>query len=271
MSETENARDTTLTLAPSKTLHLKQRQTEHGMVRQSFSHGRSKVVVVEKVKRRGPGHGEVKLATPTAAPPPATLAGLALAPGKTEAPSTKAPALKHGAGIVLGALTEAERGARSRALVDARSREEEERRRAEAEAKNRGERERAERAGRAAAETRVLEEELRLAQEAETKRKSEEDARRRLPGAQESVAAPATPPPGGAGGACDAGRARSCPGKSGSVAREAVGAETRRRHSAARPHRGRARSPRPRAGRRPWSRGRGSPPRRSRGQSQSRA
>ena len=195
MSETENARDTTLTLAPSKTLHLKQRQTEHGMVRQSFSHGRSKVVVVEKVKRRGPGHGEVKLATPTAAPPPATLAGLALAPGKTEAPSTKAPALKHGAGIVLGALTEAERGARSRALVDARSREEEERRRAEAEAKNRGERERAERAGRAAAEARVLEEELRLAQEAETKRKSEEDARRRLPGAQESVAAPATPPP----------------------------------------------------------------------------
>ena len=90
MSETENARDTTLTLAPSKTLHLKQRQTEHGMVRQSFSHGRSKVVVVEKVKRRGPGHGEVKLATPTAAPPPATLAGLALAPGKTEAPSTSA-------------------------------------------------------------------------------------------------------------------------------------------------------------------------------------
>ena len=192
MSETENARDMTLTLAPSKTLHFKQRQTEHGMVRQSFSHGRSKVVVVEKVKRRGPGHGEVKLATPTAAPPPATLAGLALAPGKTEAPSTKATALKHGAGIVLGALTEAERGARSRALVDARSREEEERRRAEAEAKNRGERERA---GRAAAEARVLEEELRLAQEAETKRKSEEDARRRLPGAQESVAAPATPPP----------------------------------------------------------------------------
>jgi hypothetical protein len=48
------------------------------------------VVVVEKVKRRGPGHGEVKLATPTAAPPPATLAALPLAPGKTEAPSTKA-------------------------------------------------------------------------------------------------------------------------------------------------------------------------------------
>ena len=190
MSETENARDTTLTLAPSKTLHLKQRQTEHGMVRQSFSHGRSKVVVVEKMKRRSPGHGEVKLATPTAAPPPVTLAGLALAPGKREAPTTKAPALKHGAGIVLGALTEAERGARSRALVDARSREEDERRRAEAEAKNRSEREHAERA---AAEARVLEEELRLAQEAETKRKSEEDARRRLPGAQESAAAPATP------------------------------------------------------------------------------
>ncbi|MGC1861418.1 MAG: translation initiation factor IF-2 associated domain-containing protein, partial [Methylocystis sp.] len=82
MSETENARDTTLTLAPSKTLHLKQRRTEHGMVRQSFSHGRSKVVVVEKVKRRGPGHGEVKLATPTAAPPAGDARRARSCPGK---------------------------------------------------------------------------------------------------------------------------------------------------------------------------------------------
>ncbi|MEF3368155.1 translation initiation factor IF-2 associated domain-containing protein, partial [Methylocystis sp. 9N] len=69
MSEGENSGDKTLTVAPSKTLHLKQRPSEHGMVRQSFSHGRSKVVVVEKVKRRAPGHVEPpKAATPSAAP-----------------------------------------------------------------------------------------------------------------------------------------------------------------------------------------------------------
>lgn len=57
MSDTNNTGDKTLTVAPSKTLHLK-RPVEQGMVRQSFSHGRSKAVVVEKVKRRIPGVGE---------------------------------------------------------------------------------------------------------------------------------------------------------------------------------------------------------------------
>ena len=178
MSETENARDTTLTLAPSKTLHLKQRQMEHGMVRQSFSHGRSKVVVVEKVKRRVPGHGEVKLATPTAAPPPATLAGLAPAPAKAEASRAKPSAPKRGAGIVLRALTEAEREARARALVDARGREEEDRRLAEAEAKARAEREAREKEERAAADL----------------RKREEEARRRLAGEGPPVHAPSGGP-----------------------------------------------------------------------------
>ncbi|MGE5368792.1 MAG: translation initiation factor IF-2 associated domain-containing protein, partial [Chloroflexota bacterium] len=80
MSESENS-DKTLTVAPSKTLHLKQRPAgDQGMVRQSFSHGRSKVVVVEKVKRRAPGHAEpakpaaaapAQPATPAAPPPPA--------------------------------------------------------------------------------------------------------------------------------------------------------------------------------------------------------
>ena len=51
MSETGNS-DKTVTAAPPKaTLHLK-RPVEQGTVRQSFSHGRSKAVVVEKVKRR---------------------------------------------------------------------------------------------------------------------------------------------------------------------------------------------------------------------------
>ena len=42
----------TLTVTPTKTLTLKRTGVEQGMVRQSFSHGRTKAVVVEKVKRR---------------------------------------------------------------------------------------------------------------------------------------------------------------------------------------------------------------------------
>ena len=59
MNDTNNTGEKTLGATPSKTtLHLKQRPVEQGMVRQSFSHGRSKAVVVEKVKRRIPGPGE---------------------------------------------------------------------------------------------------------------------------------------------------------------------------------------------------------------------
>jgi translation initiation factor IF-2 len=53
MSETKNPGEKKLSVAGSK-LTLKPR-TETGVVRQSFSHGRSKQVVVEKVKRRGRG------------------------------------------------------------------------------------------------------------------------------------------------------------------------------------------------------------------------
>jgi len=96
MSESENS-DKTLTVAPSKTLHLKQRPAgEQGMVRQSFSHGRSKVVVVEKVKRRAPGHGEApKQAAPTT-PAPAAAAPSA-PPPRAERP---APA-RGGSGVYI--------------------------------------------------------------------------------------------------------------------------------------------------------------------------
>jgi translation initiation factor IF-2 len=179
MSETENPGDKTLTVAPSKTLHLKQRPTEQGMVRQSFSHGRSKAVVVERVKRRAPGHAEAKAQAPVTAP--AAPAPAAPPPPKAEAqrPAPAAPR-SAGAGMVLRALTDEEREARARALVDARSREEEDRRRAEAEATARREREERERAERAAADARKREEEERLARDAETRRRSEEEARRRL-------------------------------------------------------------------------------------------
>jgi translation initiation factor IF-2 len=192
MSEGENSGDKTLTVAPSKTLHLKQRPVEHGMVRQSFSHGRSKVVVVEKVKRRAPGH--VETAKPAGAPaavaePAAVTAAAPKAAPKSEA-QRPAPAPRSGSGVVLRALTDEEREARARALVDAKSREEEDRRRAEIDAKARAEREAREFAERAAADARKREEEERLAREAESKRKSEDEARRRLP----PEAAGLTPP-----------------------------------------------------------------------------
>jgi translation initiation factor IF-2 len=51
MSETKETTDKTLSVAPRKPLSLK-RTVESGHVRQSFSHGRSKSVVVEKKKKR---------------------------------------------------------------------------------------------------------------------------------------------------------------------------------------------------------------------------
>src|SRR5712691_553832 len=66
MTETKNTGEKTLSVNPTKTLTLK-RGVEQGVVRQSFSHGRSKAVVVEKVKRRALAPGEAKTAEPIGA------------------------------------------------------------------------------------------------------------------------------------------------------------------------------------------------------------
>ena len=181
MSEGENSGDKTLTVAPSKTLHLKQRPVEHGMVRQSFSHGRSKVVVVEKVKRRAPGH--VEPAKPAGATARDCGAAGAAAEGRAEIrnPASGARAALRLRRRAARVDRRGARGARPRAGRRPQSREEEDRRRAEIDAKARAEREEREHAERAAADARKREEEERLAREAESKRKSEEEARRRLP------------------------------------------------------------------------------------------
>lgn len=62
MTDKNTPGDKTLHMAQTKTLSLK-RPVEQGVVRQSFSHGRTKAVVVEKVKRRIVGPGEAP-ATP---------------------------------------------------------------------------------------------------------------------------------------------------------------------------------------------------------------
>ncbi len=184
MNETSNTDKPTGAQSPKPTLHLK-RPVEQGTVRQSFSHGRSKAVVVEKVKRRVLGPGET--APPaSASAPPAPKPTISIVPKGTTpaAPVKPAVAPPQKTGVVLPTLTAEQREARARALLDARAQEEEDRRRQEAEGEARREREARERAEREAAEARKREEELRRAQEANFKRQSEEEARRRLAGGE---------------------------------------------------------------------------------------
>lgn len=186
MVDTKTPGDKTLSV-PTKTLTLKPR-VETGTVRQSFSHGRTKQVVVEKRGKRRVG-GDAP-ATEAHAPEPA--------PAK--APAAKAPLSRPGAapagarggsGVVLRTLTEDERSARASALADAKVREVEERRQAEEEAKRRASRESAEKAEREAAEARRKAEEERHRQEEEAKRKAEGEAKKRF---GEGEAKPATTP-----------------------------------------------------------------------------
>jgi translation initiation factor IF-2 len=181
MSETKTPGEKKLSM-PSKPLSLKRGET--GVVRQSFSHGRSKQVVVE-VKKRRVGPGEAKPEAPVveakkpAAPKPAARPA---APG----PAAPAPE-KPKSGVVLRTLTEEERNARAHALADSRVREAEERKIAEEEARRRASRETSERTEREAAEARKRDEEARHKREEESKRKAGEVARKRL-GEEEAAA-----------------------------------------------------------------------------------
>jgi translation initiation factor IF-2 len=190
MNDKNSSGDKTLHMAQTKTLSLK-RPVEQGVVRQSFSHGRTKAVVVEKVKRRIIGPGEAPAAAEVVAkpavqapvaPPPVTP------PVRPAAPAAASKATAP-SGVVLRTLTDDERDARSLALIEARKREEIERRQAEIEAKARAEREAKEKAEREAAEARKAEEEDRRRFDSEVKKKSESEARRRL-GEPEAEKAP---------------------------------------------------------------------------------
>jgi translation initiation factor IF-2 len=163
-----------------KTLTLK-RGVEQGTVRQSFSHGRSKQVVVEKVKRRvigAPGEAKAEPAPAPAEAPKTAAPRVVGVAARTAAPAAT-PAAKT-SGVVLRTLTEEERNARAHALADSRVREAEERKIAEEEARRRAVREAAESAEREAAETRKREEDERHRREDEAKRKAEQEAKKRF-------------------------------------------------------------------------------------------
>ncbi len=177
------------TLSVSKTLTLKPR-VETGTVRQSFSHGRTKQVVVEKRGKRrvgGDAPGETHAPEPVVAKPAPVVAKAPT--GRPAAPA----APRAGSGVVLRTLTEDERSARASALADAKVRDIEERRLAEEEAKRRSSKEGIEQAEREAAEARRKAEEDRHRQEEEAKRKAELEAKKRFGEAEAKAAAAASP------------------------------------------------------------------------------
>jgi translation initiation factor IF-2 len=186
MNETTKNSGEKLSVTPTKTLTLKRGGVDQGVVRQQFSHGRSKAVVVEKVKRRVAGPGEIKAEAVTtadrgAAPAKRGVAAAKPAPAApASAPATPAAAPARPSGVVLRTLTDEERSARAHALADARLREAEERKIAEEEARIRHSREEADRADRAAAEARKRDEDERRKHDEETKRKADEVAKRRF-------------------------------------------------------------------------------------------
>ncbi len=174
----------TETSKPRRPLTL--RRTETGAVKQSFSHGRSKTVVVETKKRRvlapkkpgeAPAKAEVKEAPEKKA---------AQKPAEDKAAAAKAAAAakeaeeKKKSAAVLRTLSDDEKQARAAALATARKQK--------AERDKRDAVERAEREAREAEERSRLEEERKRqaveeekrAREAEERRKAEEEAREAL-------------------------------------------------------------------------------------------
>jgi translation initiation factor IF-2 len=180
MVDTKSPGDKTLSVQ-TKTLTLKPR-VETGTVRQSFSHGRTKQVVVEKRgKRRGVGDAP----DATHAPEPVVVKA---APAKSVLTRPAAAPPRSSSGVVLRTLTEDERTARASALADAKVRDVEERRIAEEEAKRRNSKEGIEQAEREAAEARRKAEEDRHRQDEEAKRKAEAEAKKRFGEAEAKAA-----------------------------------------------------------------------------------
>src|SRR5580698_9703685 len=184
MVDTKTPGDKTLSV-PTKTLTLKPR-VEQGTVRQSFSHGRTKQVVVEKRgKRRIGGEGA---ATETSHAPEPVVVKAAPPKAPMSRPPTPSIPPRGGSGVVLRTLTEDERSARASALADAKLRDVEERRLAEAEAKRRNSKEGIEQAEREAAEARRRAEEDRHRQDEEARRKAEAEAKKRFGEAEAKAA-----------------------------------------------------------------------------------
>ncbi|TBW36421.1 translation initiation factor IF-2 [Siculibacillus lacustris] len=199
MNDTKSPGEKTLHVDVKKTLTLKPK-TDTNVVRQSFSHGRSKAVLVETKKKRVLKPGEVEppaaiAPKPVEAAPAPTTAAVAAAPAAAPVP-VAAPRVEvrpraeeqrrpvaqppqqqqrssapQRTGAILQTLSAGERAAREKALAEARIREVEDKKRREEEARLRAiedERLRIEREA----------ENLRIAAEATARRIAEEERRK---------------------------------------------------------------------------------------------
>jgi len=214
MTEQNEQNKTTKPLTLSTTRTGAASKADATQVRQKFSHGRTRAVTVEVKK-------PVKRATTApAAPPPPAAAAPAPAPeppkpaaaspaptGRTlnlrsggggsgssggAAPArSSGPVRPGGRGIVLRTLTEEEKEARARALVDANRDAEIARKRAAEEASRRAIEEEARKKADEEHRKRLAEEEARKKAEEEAKRKADALVQKRLD--QASTAAPETP------------------------------------------------------------------------------
>jgi translation initiation factor IF-2 len=175
MSDTKTGDDKTLSVNTKKTLTLKRPGVEQSTVRQNFSHGRTKSVVVE-TKRKFVKPGEKSEAASVFTPKPVPVAPK---PATQEAPKA-APAPER-PNLVLSDLSAGEIEARRRALEGSKVREIEDRHRAIDEARRRQEDEERRKREREESARRQADEEARLLAEAESRRRAEEEARRRTP------------------------------------------------------------------------------------------
>lgn len=194
MSDTKNTDDNSTSTAPKKTLTLSRRTVEQGTVKQSFSHGRTKAVVVETKKSRKHGEGG-PLETPQATQTAQLQKSISesLKPRRDAAPAAPREQRRPApGGMVLRTLSQDEIEARQAALAEAIAREAEARKRAEEEAKRRAEEE----------ARRKIEEEARAKLEAEeaaaraieeARLKAEEEARIKANPAEAAPQKPAEP------------------------------------------------------------------------------
>ena len=187
MSDTKTGDDKTLSVTPKKTLTLKRPGVEQSTVRQNFSHGRTKQVVVE-TKRKFVKPGERPEPATVFAPKPAPAAPApqpAVQPAPVVEARKPAPPPER---LVLNELSRGEMEARRRALEGSVAREQEDRVRAAEDAKRRAEEEERRKRERDESARRQAEEEARIQKEAEARKRAEEEARRRAPQTADAVA-----------------------------------------------------------------------------------
>ena len=183
MSETNETEEKAAREGRKMTLNVR-RTVESGHVRQSFSHGRSKSVLVEKKKRRAVGAGGVAQPVEEAAPAP-RVAEPAQKPVHDDARSRQAR-------VVLPQLSEEEKDARMRALTDSRQRDAVEREKAKETAALHVVTEEQRSKERDEADDRQRKEDERHQAEAKARKIGEETARKHLP--KEEAEEPARTP-----------------------------------------------------------------------------